>query len=119
MADTKLLELPYERIAMAGGEMPDGLGSTDQGMFLALRCLYHSYKTGIINRETATKEKNKLLTEYQADILLDVVVKQWADQMKNTEDARQKYRKNRTLENADALILAFEGVPITFKEEAL
>lgn len=115
----RLTELPYEKIAMAGGEMPDDLTSTDQQMFLELRLLYHSYRKGIVDRETAKREKNKLLTNYRANCLLDTLTKQWAQQNIKTEQARQAYRKNRTLENADAIILAFEGVPVTFNEEAL
>ena len=34
MAETKLLELPYEKIAMTGGEMPNGLEYPDQILFL-------------------------------------------------------------------------------------
>jgi hypothetical protein len=119
MADTKLLELPYEKIAMAGGEMPDNLSSADQQMFLELRLLYDSHKRGIIDREAARREKAKLLDEYKANLLMDVFCKQWAQQHTKTEQARQTYRKNRTLKNADAVILAFEGVPVTIYEEAL
>lgn len=119
MADTQLLELAYERIAMAGGEMPDDLSSADQQMFLELRLLYNSHKRGIVDRETARKEKVKLLQNYQANVIMDSLTKQWAQQHMKTEQARQEYRKNRTLENADAIILAFEGVPVTFNEEAL
>ena len=119
MEDVKLKELPYERIAMAGGEMPDGLCSADQQMFLELRLLYDSYKKGIVDRETAKKEKIKLLNEYQANSIMNALTRQWSDQCIKSEQARQAYRKNRTLENADAIILAFEGVPVTFNEEAL
>lgn len=119
MAQEKLQELPYERIAIAGGEMPDGLTATDQNMFLSLRLVYDSYQKGIINREAAYREKNKLLIEYRASLLLDAVCLGWAEQMKKTEEARQAYRKNRTLENADALIFAIEGVPVVAKMEAL
>lgn len=119
MAESKLLELPYERIAMAGGEMPDGLSSADQQMFLELRLLYDSHKRGIVDREAAKREKIKLLDKYRANVLVDTFCRQWAQQHAKTELARQEYRKNRTLENADAIILAFEGVPVTFNEEAL
>jgi hypothetical protein len=119
MAETNLPELPYEKIAMAGGEMPDNLSSADQQMFLELRLLYKSHKMGIIDRDTAKKEKIKLLNEYKANVIVDSFCKQWAQQHIKTEKARQEYRKNRTLENADAIILAFEGVPVTFSEEAL
>ena len=57
MAESKLLELPYERIAMAGGEMPKGLEYPDQILFLELRLLYDSYKRKLIDRESATREK--------------------------------------------------------------
>lgn len=119
MADNALMELPYERIAMAGGEMPDNLSSADQQMFLELRLLYNSHKRGIIDRETARKEKIKLLNNYHANTVVDNLTKQWAQSHMKTEQARQAYRKNRTLENADAIILAFEGVPVAFNEEAL
>jgi hypothetical protein len=119
MTKEKLQELPYERIAMAGGEMPDGLTATDQNMFLSLRLVYDSYKKGIINREAAYREKNRLLIEYKASLILDAVCLGWAEQIKKTEAARQAYRKNRTLENADAIILAMEGMPVTNNMEAL
>ncbi len=119
MANDHLPELPYERIAMAGGEMPDNLSSADQQMFLELRLLYDTYKKSIIDRETARKEKVKLLHNHQANVVMDNLTKQWAQSHVKTEQARQTYRKNRTLENADAIILAFEGVPVTFNEEAL
>jgi hypothetical protein len=35
-----------------------------------------------------------------------------AKKIMDTDAARMEYRKNRTLENADAIILAFEGVPV-------
>ena len=56
MANEKLMELPYEKIAMAGGEMPEGLEYPDQILFLELRLLYDSYKRKLIDRETATRE---------------------------------------------------------------
>lgn len=119
MAENALPELPYERIAMAGGEMPDDLSSADQQMFLELRLLYDSHKRGIVDRKTARDEKVKLLHNYQANVIMDNLTKQWAQSHMKTEQARRTYRKNRTLENADAIILAFEGVPVTFNEEAL
>ena len=51
MAESKLLELPYEKIAMAGGEMPEGLEYPDQILFLELRLLYDSYKRKLIERQ--------------------------------------------------------------------
>ena len=109
MADSKLLELPYEKIAMAGGEMPKGLEYPDQILFLKLRLLYDSYKRKLIDREKATQEKVELLRTYEAHKIVDNMGKEWVDQIKRTELARAAYRKERTLENADRVIECVEG----------
>ena len=119
MADDKMPELPFERIAMACGEMPDDLEWFDRQLFLQLRMLYHQYKEGIIDRQTASREKRKLLKDRDFHIFQDNFTKDIAKKIMDTDTARVAYRKNRTLENADAIILAFEGVPVTFNEEAL
>jgi hypothetical protein len=109
MAESKLLELPYEKIAMVGGEMPKGMEYPDQILFLELRLLYDSYKRKLIDRETATQEKIELLRIYEAHKIVDRMGKEWVEQIKRTELARAEYRKNRTMENADLLVLAIEG----------
>lgn len=109
MADTKLLELPYEKVAMAGGEMPTGLEYPDQILFLELRLLYDSYKRNLIDRETATREKVELLRVYEAHKIVDKMGKEWVKQIKNTELARATYRKDKTIENADKLLACVEG----------
>ena len=108
MADTKLLELPYEKIAMAGGEMPKGLEYPDQILFLELRLLYDSYKRKLIDREVATREKVELLRTYEAYKIVDNMGKVWVDQIKRTELSRAEYRKDKTIENADKLLACVE-----------
>ena len=109
MAETKLLELPYEKIAMAGGEMPNGLEYPDQILFLQLRLLYDSYKRKLIDRDKATQEKVELLRTYEAHKIVDKMGKEWVDQIKRTELARAEYRKDKTIENADKLLACVEG----------
>lgn len=109
MAESKLLELPYEKIAMAGGEMPKGLEYPDQILFLELRLLYDSYKRKLIDREKATQEKVELLRTYEAHKIVDKMGKEWVDQIKRTELARAEYRKDKTIENADKLLACVEG----------
>ena len=109
MAESKLLELPYEKIAMAGGEMPKGLDYPDQILFLELRLLYDSYKRKLIDRETATREKVELLRTHEGHKVVEAMGKQWVEQIKKTELCRADYRKNRTLENADRLLKSIEG----------
>lgn len=109
MADTKLLELPYEKIAMSGGEMPKELEYPDQILFLELRLLYDSYKRKLIDRDKATQEKAELLRTYEAHKIVDRMEKEWVDQIRRTELARAEYRKNKTIENADKLLTCVEG----------
>ena len=109
MAESKLLELPYEKIAMSGGEMPKGLEYPDQILFLELRLLYDSYKRNLIDRDTATREKVELLRTYEAHKIVDRMGKEWVDQIKRTELARAEYRKSKTIENADKLLACVEG----------
>lgn len=110
MAETKLLELPYEKTAMSGGEMPKGLEYPDQILFLELRLLYDSYKRKLIDRDTATQEKVELLRTYEAHKNVDKMGKVWVDQIKRTELARVAYRKDKTIENADKLLASVEGI---------
>lgn len=119
MEEKALPVLPFERIAMAGGEMPDDLEWFDRTVFLQLRMLYHQHRNGLVDRETASREKRRLLEDREFHLFQDNLVNDLAKRVMETEKARQEYRKNRTLENADAIILAFEGVPVTFNEETL
>ena len=112
MADTmreKLVELPYEKIAMSGGEMPKGLEYPDQILFLELRLLYDSYKRKLIDRDAATQEKAELLRTYEAHKIVEKMGKEWVDQIKRTELARAEYRKDKTIVNADKLLACVEG----------
>lgn len=109
MSESKLLELPYEKAAMAGEEMPKGLEYPDQILFLELRILYDSYKRKLIDREIATQEKVELLRNYEANRIGENAVKECADLIRRTELARASYRKNKTIENADKLLACVEG----------
>jgi hypothetical protein len=109
MADSKLLQLPYEKIAMSSGAMPDGLEYPDQILFLELRLLYDSYKRQLIDRDSATREKVELLRVYEAHKIVDECGKEWVEQIKRTELARAAYRKEKTTENADKLLACIEG----------
>ena len=109
MAESKLLELPYEKIAMSGSEMPKGLEYPDQILFLELRLLYDGYKRKLIDRDKATQEKAELLRTYEAHKIVDKMSKEWVEQIKRTELARSAYRKDKTIENAEKLLACVEG----------
>ena len=50
MADETGIVLPWEMDAIAGLEMPDGLGYPDQILYLCLRMLYRQYYQKAIDR---------------------------------------------------------------------
>lgn len=101
--------LPWEKDAMAGLEMPKGLPYPDQILYLCLRNLYSQYFKKIIDRETATKEKKKLLDEYRCYQFREEMGNHWVEVIRITDLARCEYKKNRTLENADRLVEIIEG----------
>lgn len=109
MADETGIVLPWEKDAMAGLEMPDGLSYPDQILYLELRMLYRQYYQKIIDRETAKKEKKKLLDEYRCYQYREEMGNHWVEIIRLTDLARCDYKKNRTLENADRLIEIIEG----------
>lgn len=109
MADETGIVLPWEKDAMAGLEMPVGLSYPDQILYLSLRMLYAQYFKKVIDRETATKEKKKLLDQYKVYHYQNEMGKQWVEVIRLTELARADYRKDPRHENAMKLIEIIEG----------
>lgn len=108
--ETKLPEFEYERKAMAGEEIPEGLRFAGQHYYLGLRMLYHQYKSGVIDRETATREKKQLLATYEYDLMWEEIADGFIQQRNNSETSRAAYRKNPCHENAIKIIESIEGV---------
>lgn len=102
--------LPFEKQAMDGDPIPDGLIASDKVMYIALRGLYRQVKLGVISREVAVSEKNRLLQDYKELQWMDDQWRRYVKTIKDTEAARSEYRKNRTIENADKLLIAFDGI---------
>ncbi len=101
--------LPYEELAMQGEPMPDGLNAAEQLMYLSLRMLYSQHKSGYISRELAMQEKRKIASEFKRNEALFKMNDYHIELINRTELAIWRYRKNRTLENADRLIGVFQG----------
>ena len=90
------------------------LRGSEQSAYLALRYLYRLYQTGGISKEEAGKTKAQITRRYEQDRLreeqLDSTIKAFADVVKRTAIANENYRNNRTLDNADRLCEAIDGV---------
>lgn len=101
--------LPWEQGAIRGDEMPNGLEYPDQVLYLCLRMLYEQKRKGIIDRETAVREKKKLLDEYRCYQFREKMGEEWVQVIKETELARAEFRKNPTVANAGKLVDIIEG----------
>lgn len=104
---------PWEREAMRGAEMPDGLSLEDQLAYQAVTMLYGRYRLKLVDRATGSAEKGKIGYELecrkrQADIRSRLLA--WHTRLtKNIEGAINTYRKERTIENADRLVDIIDG----------
>lgn len=105
--------LAYENAAMTGDPMPEGLCLEDQLTFQALSLLYARYHIGRISREDAVREKGRLVYEHDRRMRMaaaDRELNTWhVDLRKEIEGAQCRYRKERTLEAADALSAVLDG----------
>ncbi len=109
MEKSKMIELPYERIAMSGGEMPNGLQYHDQLTFQALRNLYRDYKKQTITREVATKEKAEILREWDSLKFMCDLFRENVEMTKKTETTIAEFRKTQNVEVANRLCDILEG----------
>lgn len=100
---------PWEQKAIRGEEMPTGLEYPDQVLFLSLRMLYAQKRADLIDRETAIREKKKLLDEYRDYKYREQMGEEWVEVIKQTELARAEFRKNPSIETASKLVDIIEG----------
>lgn len=103
------MEFWFERQAMNGDPMPDGLTSPEQTMYLQLRMLYHQYRNGLVSREQAKEEKRLLCVEFEKNKHKEKMYRYWVEQTKRTERYKNAYMKNKTIENADRLVRVLDG----------
>ncbi len=105
---------PWEREAMQGAEMPDGLSLYDQMAYLSLRTLYHDYHEKRLDRKTASAEKRQIVGAWQrakntAEFQRRMALSS-AKMFKDTEAAITAVRKNPSPENAIRLCNVIDGL---------
>lgn len=105
---------PWEREAMRGDEMPDGLPLPDQMAYTAIRNVYDAFHKKILSRDMAAAEKRRIRREYEqaqgAWEFWDKVAKHHVMILKNTEPAKIACRKDPTPENALWLCDVLDGL---------
>lgn len=55
----------WERDAARGAAMPEDLPLEEQAAFQALRYLYQAYRSGVITKENAAREKGQIIYQTQ------------------------------------------------------
>ncbi len=113
-----MVKIDFDRIdKMAwNGSVDDILNPFESLYFHNMAILYEKARMKMCSKEQAAEIKGHLRHEIQNEAndyefqlkLLDNA----AYRYKETELARNEYRKNRTLENADKLMAAFDGVEV-------
>lgn len=108
------LSFPWERDAMRGAEIPDGLSIHDQMAYISLRTLYHDYHEKRLDRETASKEKRKLLGAWDRAKRIAEIERKGAffraRVLRDTEGAKTAVRKDPSPENAIRLCNVLDGL---------
>ena len=105
---------PWEREAMQGAEIPEGLSIYDQMAYISLRTLYHDYYEKRLNRTTASAEKRRIFgawdkakstAEFERKLAFF-----HARLYKDTEMAKTAVRKDPSPENASRLCNVLDGL---------
>lgn len=107
------MEFEWEKLAMSGEQVPPaGLSYSERILYSAFCVLYFRYKNGMISREEGAREKRKLISEHEMRQSEEDSYIRSMERDKKISQAVWEYRKNRTLENADNLVLAIDGIGI-------
>lgn len=107
---------PWEREAMRGCPLPEGLPSHEQMSYLALRQVYRDYYAKAISRDAASREKRSIVQtakeEARSREFSDKLTRKHFEILKGTELAASACRKNPTLENTLRLCDVIVGLKV-------
>ena len=108
---------PFEIEAMNEESLPVGLDIADQFLFLGLKCLYAMHRRGLISRDRASKEKEKLAFQWKTEkSKLEFLSREAVDLSERIKTASDDFKESRTLENADALYAAIYNLPKNWRD---
>ena len=108
---------PFEKDAMNEEPLTVGLDIADQFLFLGLKCLYAMHRRGLISRDRASKEKEKLVFQWKTEkSKLEFLSREAVDLSDRIKTSSDDFKKNRTLENADALYAALYNLPNDWRD---
>lgn len=113
-AEKKTVEFPWERAALYGEALPEGLNLEEQLAFLSLRHLAAAFRLKMVSQEQAAEEKRKILGEYQrreeAEAFRRQVDAYHVKLTQATERAKAACLKDPTPENLRRLVRIMDGI---------
>lgn len=106
-----------DELAFQNKPIPEPLGRAERRYFLQMRSIYTAASMGVIDARRGSEEKRVARQDYENEIadfeFLTYSGKRWA----KIEEAGRRYRKNKTIENADAFMDAVYGTYPTKEEK--
>ena len=101
-------EFSFERQAMQGQPLPQGLDIADSCLYVALKNIYAMYRNKMISRKDAIEEKQRLVYNWTTDkAKLDFLNRDSETLRDKIATASDEYKNNPCIETADKLYAAF------------
>ena len=113
-----MTEFTFEREAMQGNPLPQGLDIADSCLYVALKNLYAMYQNKLISRKDATEEKRRLVYNWTTDkAKLEFLNRESETLRDKIGSASEDYKNNPCVETADKLYAAFYNLPDDWREK--
>ena len=113
-----MTEFTFEREAMQGNPLPQGLDIADSCLYVALKNLYAMYQNKLISRKDATEEKRRLVYNWTTDkAKIDFLNRDSETLRDKIAAASEEYKNNPCVETADKLYAAFYNLPDDWREK--
>ena len=113
-----MTEFTFEREAMQGNPLPQGLDIADSCLYVALKNLYAMYQNKLISRKDATEEKRRLVYNWTTDkAKLDFLNRDSETLRDRIGAASEDYKNNPCVETAEKLYAAFYNLPDDWREK--
>lgn len=113
-----MTEFTFEREAMQGNPLPQGLDIADSCLYVALKNLYAMYQNKLISRKDATEEKRRLVYNWTTDKAKIEFLNREAETLRDKiGTASEDYKNNPCIETAEKLYAAFYNLPDDWREK--
>ena len=113
-----MTEFTFEREAMQGNPLPQGLDIADSCLYVALKNLYAMYQNKLISRKDATEEKRRLVYNWTTDKAKIEFLNRESETLRDKiGTASEDYKNNPCIETAEKLYAAFYNLPDDWRKK--